>query len=77
MSTSRIAASGGDALAEPLERLLAVACELDLVPLELERALEGFAHCALVVDHEDLHRTELCARERAEAGRLSDFLAAY
>jgi hypothetical protein len=41
--------------AEPCERVLAVLCEVDLVALELERTSERLAHCALVVDNENLH----------------------
>ena len=42
--------------AEPFERLLAVVRELDLVPLELERAPQRVAHGAFIVDDENLHR---------------------
>ena len=56
MRTSRITASAVSRPAQPLERLLAVARELDLVPLELERAPQRVAHGAFVVDDENLHR---------------------
>src|SRR6266511_3554133 len=40
---------------EPVERLVAVRCELDLVALELERAPQRLANGPFVVDDENLH----------------------
>ena len=51
MSTSRITASGSSLALEPVQRLAAVGRELDLVALELERAAQGLAHGALIVDN--------------------------
>ncbi len=47
---------GGRRDPESCEGLLAVARELDLVTLELERTPKRFTDSALVVDDEDLHR---------------------
>ena len=56
MSTSRIAASGGDVLPSRSSASSPSAASSTLVALELESTLKGFADCPLVVDHEDLHR---------------------
>ncbi len=48
-------ASGSSLAFEPVQRLAPVGGELDLVPLELERAPQRLAHGAFVVDDQDLH----------------------
>ena len=54
METSRTTASTPSA-AEPVERFLAVAGELDVVALELEGAAERVPDGWFVVDDENLH----------------------
>ena len=56
----------GLAVLQPRERLAAVGRELDLVPLELERALQRLANGAFVVDNQDSHSPIVLA----EAERL-------
>jgi len=47
---------------EALQCLLAVGCELDLVPLELERSTQRLPHSAFVVDDQNLHSTIVLAK---------------
>ena len=76
MRTSRITrVRSCRALSDRRERLLTVLGEVDLIPLELERATERLANGALVVDDEDAHCAALCARVPPESRGLSDFLA--
>ena len=55
ISTSRMTRVGLGFVVEPLERLVAVLGQLDVVALELERAAQRLAHGPLVVDDQDLH----------------------
>ena len=48
-------ASGSGPGLEPVERLLTVAGELDVVALQLEGTAERLAHGAFVVDDQDSH----------------------
>ncbi len=57
--------------AQPLERLLAVLGELDLVPLELERTPQRLANGTLVVDDEDLHGPHCALSPQREARVLA------
>jgi hypothetical protein len=55
---------------EAVERLVAVGSELDLVPLELESAAQGFPHGPFVVYDQDLHGSiVLVEAERELRGR--------
>ena len=56
---------------ETLERRLAVGGELDLVPLEVEGALQRLANSAFVIDDQDLHGPHCALRARIRARVLA------
>ena len=61
--------ASGVAVGDRVERLLAVLGERDLVAAERQRAPQGVAHRAVVVDDQDSHAS-IVARREAAAARL-------
>jgi D-alanyl-D-alanine carboxypeptidase/D-alanyl-D-alanine-endopeptidase (penicillin-binding protein 4) len=55
----------GRPVRERVERLAPVGRQLRVIALQAQRAIDGVAHCGLVVDHEDVH----VARVTGEAER--------
>ena len=62
-------------LGDHRERRFTVDGELDVIPLELERALKRLADRPLIVHDKDAHVSALCARGAARDSGLTDFLA--
>ena len=66
---------------QPLESLLPVLGQLDLVALEFERAPQRLPHGPFVFDHQDLHvrivapEGEICVRTPCKQGLLREVLA--
>ena len=57
-------------LGDHRERRFTIGGELDVIPLELERALKRLADRPLVVHDKDAHLSALCARGRPETAVL-------